>query len=171
GYNDTDDEGNPILLEQTTVDNLELRWEFYPTPEESFSISGFYKDFDRPIELQLDANQGSATPLRAGFYNLKRATNYGVEIDFRKSFAFLNSTFGENLYLFGNASLIWSEIYYDREQVPVDTGETDEEGNPIYKLAVVEENRPLYGQAPYIVNGGLQYTGTHFGFTASYNRV
>ncbi|MBC9797191.1 TonB-dependent receptor [Sinomicrobium sp. FJxs] len=172
GYGITDEEGNEKLLEQTTVDNFELRWEFYPTPEESFSVSGFYKDFDKPIELQLDNNSGGGTtPLRASFYNLKRATNYGVEIDFRKSFAFLNSTFGENLYLFGNASLIWSDIYYDREQVPVDTGETDEEGNPIYKLTVVEENRPLYGQAPYIVNGGLQYTGAHFGFTASYNRV
>lgn len=171
GYRNTDDEGNPILLEQTTVDNLELRWEFYPTPEESFSVSGFYKDFDKPIELQLSANQGEATPLRASYYNLKRATNYGVEIDFRKSFAFLNSSFGENLYLFGNASFIWSDIYYDREDVPVDTGETDEEGNSIYELAVVEESRPLYGQAPYIVNGGLQYTGAHFGFTASYNRV
>ncbi|MGS2738065.1 TonB-dependent receptor domain-containing protein [Sinomicrobium sp. M5D2P17] len=165
------EEGEDVaLLEQTTVDNLELRWEFYPTPEESFSVSGFYKDFDKPIELQLHPSTGY-TALRASYYNLKRATNYGVEIDFRKSFAFLNSSFGENLYLFGNASFIWSDIYYDRDDVPIDTGETNEEGNPVYELAVVEESRPLYGQAPYIVNGGLQYTGAHFGFTASYNRV
>ncbi|SFW69640.1 TonB-dependent receptor [Sinomicrobium oceani] len=164
--------GEEKLLEQTTIDNLELRWEYYPTANESFSVAGFYKSFDKPIELQvLQSAQNVTTALKAGYFNLDRATNYGVEIDFRKSFGFLQTTFGENLYLFGNASFIWSKIYYDREDVPVDTGETDEEGNPVYREAVVEDNRPLYGQSPYIINGGLQYTGKHFGLTATYNRV
>lgn len=169
GY-ETDDSGNPISLEQTTIENAELRWEFYPSANESFSIAGFYKSFDKPIELTL--NTGTRNQLqRASYHNLKSARNYGLELDFRKNFGFLGTGFGENLYLFGNASLIWSTIYFDNVEAYLDTGETDDEGLPIYQIGVEKEDRQLYGQAPYIVNGGLQYVGKHLGLSATYNRV
>jgi hypothetical protein len=28
----------------------------------------------------------------------------------------------------------------------------------------------MYGQTPYLINGGLQYTGDHFGFNIAYNK-
>ncbi len=166
-----DDEGNDVFLEQTKVDNAELRWEFYPSPKESFSLAGFYKQFENPIELTVEQSVNQTSALRARYRNLKEAQNYGLEVDFRKDFSFIPGSFFKDLYLFGNASVIWSTIYYDTEEGVIPTGDEDEEGNPIYRMGVSEIDRPLYGQAPYIINAGLQYDGHSFGLSANYNRV
>jgi len=154
-------------IEQTTIQNAELRWEFYPSVNESFSVAAFYKDFDKPIEVLILSNSSSSLPSRATYTNLKKARNYGFEVDFRKSFGFLGSGF-KKLYLFGNASFIRSKIYYDRDE-----GYTEEEvdGVLVKTKIITEESRPLCGQAPYIINGGLNYKGEHFGGSISYNRV
>lgn len=41
--------GNPNL-KTATIDNVDLRWEFYPNPGEIVSVGGFYKNFTDPIE-------------------------------------------------------------------------------------------------------------------------
>ena len=41
--------GDPDL-KQTTVDNYDLRWEFFPQSGGVVSVSTFYKQFTNPIE-------------------------------------------------------------------------------------------------------------------------
>jgi len=146
-------------LKPTQIKNYDLRYEFYPSPDEIISVSGFYKKFTNPIELSIVPT--SAQPLLI-YKNLASAKDRGLEIDFRKSLRFVSgaSDFFKNLYLSG--SFTWVDASVD-----LGAGSAvDESGKPVES----KRDRPLYGQSPYIINGGINYTGKHFGFNAVYNR-
>ncbi|GAA4321230.1 TonB-dependent receptor [Mucilaginibacter gynuensis] len=144
-------------LKRTSVKNFDIRYEFYPSPGEILSVSGFRKDFINPIEVVV-----STSPTRYQFYkNLQSATNTGFEVDARKSLGFISpSSFLKDLYLSGNFT-------YINASVDLGTAFTkDDDGNVVSS----KRNRPLMGQSPYIVNAGILYTGKHFGFNATFNR-
>jgi TonB-dependent receptor len=145
-------------LQPTQIKNYDLRYEFYPSPDEIIAVSGFYKKFTNPIELTFEPT--SAKPFLI-YKNLASAKDLGFEVDFRKSLRFLSSsTFWKRMYLSG--SFTWVDA-------SVDLGAgiaMDANGNPI----VSKRDRPLYGQSPYIVNGGIGYIGKNFGVNAVYNR-
>lgn len=142
-------EGNPDL-KRTLINNYDLRLEMYPNAGDLIALSGFYKVFHDPIEeiLLAAANE----PIRT-FENADKATNYGIEIELRKSLWFISSVF-KDLSFVGNASLIHSKI---------------ELKNNIYQ----QSDRALQGQAPYIFNLGLYYDNLDLGLNGSviYNKV
>ena len=142
-------QGNPDLT-RTLIRNYDFRFELYPGAGELFAVSFFYKRFSAPIEetLQASANE----PIRS-FANADKATNYGVELEVRKSLAFVGS-FLENLSFIGNASFIHSKV---------------EIGDNNYQ----QSERALQGQAPYIFNMGLYYDNLELGLDAAitYNKV
>jgi TonB-dependent receptor len=144
-------------LKRTSIQNFDLRYEFYPSPGEILSVSGFYKKFTNPIEVVV-----STSATRFYFYqNLQSAKNAGFEIDARKSLNFISpSSFLKDLYLSGNFTYI---------DASVDLG-TVLSVNSEGKTVPGKRNRPLTGQSPYIINAGILYTGRHFGFNAIYNR-
>lgn len=139
-------QGNPEL-KRTLVNNYDLRVEMYPAPGELLAISFFYKRFRDPIEeiLQASANE----PIRS-FENAKLATNYGIEIELRKSLNFIMPNFS----FVGNVSLISSNVELQKE-------------------GFQEGERALQGQAPYIFNLGLYYDNLELGLNSSivYNKV
>lgn len=139
-------QGNPEL-KRTLVNNYDLRVEMYPAPGELLAISFFYKRFRDPIEeiLQASANE----PIRS-FENAKLATNYGIEIELRKSLEFIMPNFS----FVGNVSLISSNVELQKE-------------------GFQEGERALQGQAPYIFNLGLYYDNLELGLNSSivYNKV
>jgi hypothetical protein len=128
--------GNPDL-QVATIDNLDLRYEVYPRIGETFSFGVFYKRFTNPIENRtiITTESPQFTYINADF-----ATNYGAEIEFRKSLSGVTeSKFLDNLGFNINASYIFSEV---------DLGET----------ALAQDRvRPLQGQSPYIINAGTFY--------------
>lgn len=142
----------------TIIDNLDLRYEWYPSPGEIISVSGFYKHLDKPIELvEIDAASGYYR-----FQNQYGAKNYGVEMEFRKNLGFIaDKEWLNNIVIFGNGTLIKSKVQLVAEPMPGDNFET-------HRLP--DQDRPLYGQAPWIVNGGIAWQSEIVGFTASYNR-
>ncbi|MEO3407841.1 TonB-dependent receptor [Mucilaginibacter sp. CAU 1740] len=144
-------------LKRTTVQNYDLRYEFYPSPGEILSISGFHKKFTNPIEVVV-----STSASRYQYYvNLQSAKNTGFEIDARKSLNFISpSSFLKDIYLSGNFTYI---------DASVDLGNAFTK-DPDGKLVSAKRNRPLIGQSPYIINAGILYTGKHFGFNTTYNR-
>jgi hypothetical protein len=88
--------------------------------------------------------------------------NYGVEMEVRKSLGFIaDKQWLRNLTLFGNGTLLTSKVELQTEPLP---GENE----PSKRLP--GQKRPLYGQAPWIINAGIAYQGKALGFTASYNR-
>ncbi|GAA4317810.1 TonB-dependent receptor [Mucilaginibacter gynuensis] len=138
----------------TKIRNYDIRYEWYPTAGEIISVSGFYKEFDRPVEL--------VRQQIAAFYifkNQKSARNTGFEVEFRKSLNFLaDYKWLSNFSLFGNATFMKSEV------TGVTTNAAGEEIE--YKV-----KRALYGQAPYIINGGISYYSDFGGFNLVYNRT
>lgn len=142
--------GNPDL-KTANIQNVDLRWETYPSPNESVSFGVFYKSFKNPIEQLL---YGGSNPLYT-YANADKATSYGVEAEVRKSLAsFISGNFAEKFSVVLNAALIKSEVQYSS------TLATNQ-----------ERNRAMQGQSPYIVNAGLYYNDSETGLQAniSYN--
>jgi outer membrane receptor for ferrienterochelin and colicin len=139
--------GNPNL-QSATIDNLDLRYEMYPRPGETFSIGAFYKYFTNPIENRTIVTTEEP---QFSYINSDMARNYGLELELRKSFkGMTNSAFIDNFSINANASLIFSEV---------DLGEG---------VAQVQDRfRPLQGQSPYIVNTALYYEDVDHGLSIS----
>ena len=151
--NGDDTQGND-QLQETTVSNADLRWEWYPRSGEVLSAGVFAKQFDQPIERVYQA-VGSGT--RSVFYtNAKSATNYGVEVEVRKNLDFLVPSL-DRFQGFVNATLMQSRIAL----------------SPDTRASATNLERRMVGQAPYVVNAGLTYLalGNSASATLLYNRV
>jgi len=140
--------GNPDL---TTADihNVDLRWEHYPSKNESISLGVFYKYFINPIESELIGGSNIIYTYR----NAISAKNFGVEFEARKSLsAFTSNNFLNKLSVVLNAALISSKV---------DLGDVSNQ----------EKERAMQGQSPYIVNAALNYNNFESGwqFNLAYN--
>ena len=128
--------GNPDLL-RATIDNYDVRWEFYPSPGESISVAGFYKRFHDPIET----NVLSSAQLSVSYLNAIGANNVGAELEYRKGFGFV-SDYLTDIYAAGNIAVIRSRVEIDESEGVFTSAE-----------------RPLEGQSPYVLN--LQFGYSH----------
>lgn len=140
-------------LKVASIHNVDVRFENYPTKSEMISVGFFYKKFINPIE---QLNTGGSN-LVYGFANAASASNYGVEVEVRKSFENLtNSGFIDNLSVALNGALIKSEVKLDPN-------------DPFLSNQI--EKRSLQGQSPYIFNAALFYSDVETGWqvNASYN--
>lgn len=154
-------------LRDTKTDNIDLRYEFYPKSGEIFSASLFYKKFKDPVELvQRLSGSGSATNF---FFNLKSSTNYGFEMDFRKSLDFISSSqIAKNFYVSGNFTYMISEVEFNiKELLDASAGVLDT--NSVSKEP--GRKRALQGLSPYIINGAVGYQSKTIGAQVSYNRI
>ncbi|MFD2574021.1 TonB-dependent receptor domain-containing protein [Spirosoma soli] len=143
-------------LKTATIQNFDVKYEFYPTPNELISITGFYKDFTNPIESFLIPIPGA---FQFTFTNALSARNYGVEVEFRKGFANSSSVFLQNLQVVGNASLINSRVTTgDFIEATGPSGNVERFGNS------TDRNRALANQSPYLVNLGLYYANPTSGW-------
>lgn len=68
-------------LEQSIIQNVDLRWEWFPKAEEVISASFFYKHFDKPIERIVEPT----AQLRTSYTNALSAKNAGFEVEVRKA--------------------------------------------------------------------------------------
>jgi TonB-dependent receptor len=146
--------GNPDL-ELTTIDNLDLRWEWFPRRSEVVAASLFYKKLDQPIEQVFD--QGRIFP-----NNVSRGIVYGMEIEARRRLDAFHPAL-ESLSVGFNASLIKSEV-------AIAPGE----------LALIravfpgaKDKRELFGQSPYLLNADVTWRVARWDatFTAVYGVV
>ena len=149
-------------LKRGSINNYDVRYEFYPKAGEVMSLGAFYKSFTDPIELKLNEASNGSNRLYE-FINANKANLFGIEAEIRKSLSFLNGGQEEgwlkNLYFNANASYIFSKVTIDG--VNQNTGEK----NP-------PVNRPLQGQSPYLINAGFQYDGAKgTNLSMLYNRI
>jgi outer membrane receptor protein involved in Fe transport len=138
-------------LQSCYIDNFDLRYEWYPTPGEMVTIGAFYKSFDHPIEATWIPSSSGEWDLT--YLNAIRAYSIGAEIDVRKSF----QSFGKRsdfLRNFRNLSLVMNaSVIYCRVETDLDF--------------VLDNNRPMYGQSPFIVNAGVYYQADKPGISLS----
>ncbi len=150
--------GNTTLT-TATIQNVDAKWEFYPTSGELISVTGFYKQFRNPIEslLLLQPNVLSYT-----FMNAQSAQNYGVEVEVRKGFVESSSEFLKNLTVVGNLSLIRSRVNVGDVITAPDLG-----GEIQQYRGLTAAERPLTGQSPYLINLGAYYAAPISGWTGN----
>ncbi len=148
-------------LEITRINNYDLRFEYYPSPGEVFSFSMFYKKFDKPVE-RIYLVEGTQPGIQ--YRNMKSARAAGFEVDFRKSLSFIspNSKILSRFLLSGNFSYINGKVVDLVNVILI---------NP-YRDSTYEvsTNRPLQGLSPYIINAGISYDDTTWGFNIAVNR-
>jgi TonB-dependent receptor len=145
--NQADVLGNPNLT-IANIQNVDLRWEKYPTPAEFLSAGVFFKHFDNPIETNID--NGTDNPVFL-FNNADKAISYGAEVEIRKSLAYTSSS-----RFLNNTSVVFNAAYIVSQIDLVNDGTLQE-----------KESRPMQGQSPYIINAGLFYDDTEKGIQAN----
>lgn len=138
--------GNPDL-KHATIDNIDLRFEFYPRLGETITIGVFYKYFDNPIENKTFVTTESP---QFGYINADFAWSYGAELELRKSLqGVTNSAIFDRFSLNMNASVILTTV---------DLGDG---------AIAQDRSRPLQGQSPFIVNSAIYYDNPSTGFNAN----
>jgi outer membrane receptor protein involved in Fe transport len=114
---------------------------------ELFSVSAYYKHFDRPIINTLAGPAGSRCESSAT--NALSATVRGIEFEVRKRLGFLPGTL-HNLAVGASVSFIGSTAKLDTT-----------------KTSLAEAQ--LQNQSPYLVNASLSYDAERFSATVLYN--
>jgi outer membrane receptor protein involved in Fe transport len=140
-------------LKTAQIQNLDLRWEYYPSAGELITFGGFYKDFQNPIETYIDLSNGGGGGVKNVFFdNAQSAKVYGVELEIKKSLAGLSqSGFLSKLNVLVNATVISSNI-----KIPASLATNGR-----------ASERPLQGQAPYVINTGVFYVDEQSGWTVN----
>ncbi|HRF81226.1 MAG TPA: carboxypeptidase-like regulatory domain-containing protein [Flavobacteriales bacterium] len=129
-------------LKTATIQNVDARYEFYPSAAEVVSVGVFYKHFTNPIEMFFLPGAGSGGTRNFTFGNAQQATSVGAELEVKRQ---LSGLFTEG-YL-SHVGLMLNAAYIITE---VQLGD----------VAAQAQQRPLMGQSPYIVNAGLYYQDT-----------
>ena len=132
-------------LQQAYIQNVDFRYEIYPSNGEMISFALFYKRFKNPIEWTFINAGGTYTYT---FENAEHAESYGAELDIKKSLDFVGLP---DFSLAFNGALIQSKVFFD---------ETSQ-----------EHDRQMQGQSPYLVNTGLFYQHDKFGAGVMYNII
>lgn len=135
-------------LKAAYIQNIDLRYEWYPSNGEQVSVALFYKNFKNPIEWTYTMAGG--TDAIYSYINAKGANNYGIEVDIRKNLDFIGM---KNFSLSFNGAWIKSKVTFNEGTNNID--------------------RPMQGQSPYLINTGLFYNNTEKGWNAAvlYNRI
>lgn len=122
-----------------TIDNFDLRAEFYPAAGGSFSVAVFLKEIDNPLEVALAPIVAEIRALQ--YLNNESATVSGLELDGSRQF----DLEGWGFDLGGNLAFIRSEVNLDAQAQQLER----------------TNKRRLQGQSPFLAN--LNASVEHFG--------
>lgn len=136
-------------LKIVSIDNYDLRLESYFASGDNVSLSLFYKDFKDHIEIS-DAPQQGFT-----WINVDKSRVIGLELEGKKS---LN----KNFELRVNLTLVDSRTEYLQKALLISNGIRT-------YLPIGDVSRTMYGQAPYVVNGMINYSTERLGLSISVN--
>ena len=144
-----------INLTPTYVNNFDLRYERFGEVGQMFAVSGFYKDFKDPIEQAFFLQ----APSQLTVDNLGNAKVYGVELEVRQRLGFISEGLN-NLKFNANVSFIKSELTmsddeFESRRLAARNGER------------IDRERNLQGQAPFLLNFGLDYNNSDIGLQTS----
>jgi TonB-dependent receptor len=146
-------------LRNTSLRNLDLKMEWFPSSGEILSFALFYKKLTDPIEYVVpDPSKINLEGLSGVPVNTGKAFVQGIEFEVRKKIDFIKiMPWLKNLTVFGNATLLKSKVSAQKAQ------------------SLVVDNileHTLTGQPPYIVNTGINIAAfkSTLELTVSYNK-
>jgi TonB-dependent receptor len=140
-----------IDIVPTYINNFDLRYEHFGDSGQMFAVSGFYKGFTDAIEQQFFIN----APSQLTVGNLGDASVFGAEFEVRQRLGFIMESLND-LKFNANVSIIKSQLTmsqdeFDGRQASARNGET------------IDRERQLQGQAPFLINVGLDYNNDNLG--------
>ena len=138
--------GNPFLTDSELL-NAESRFEWYFARGQRFSLSGFYKKIDNPIEAAAFFAGGGQ--LRTGFANAPEATLYGAELELQAFYpleGLADFLATKRLLFIGNYTYTKSELKSDNTTV------IGPNLQPIAANLLFEDGAPLNGQSDHLAN-------------------
>lgn len=160
GFDPTGDEivqGNPNL-QMSSIENFDLRWEWFTKLGGLLSVGGFYKLLTDPIEKYAADFGPDGEPNFTGggnfvtFLNTEEATVWGVELEARQNLAVFDPHL-KPLSVGLNFAYIFSEVPLEKEIQDLKFATTGKRFT----------TRPLYDQSPYILNADLSYDNEETG--------
>ena len=143
-------------LVETRIDNFDLRWELFQQGGQLFSVSGFYKRFDNPIELVRIPTQQTGNEFQPR--NVGDGQVFGVEFEIRKNLAFISPAMDKLSF---NTNVTFVESRIDMTDTEFNARKNFER-----RGETIESTREMAGQAPYVINAGLTYNDTEQGWAA-----
>jgi TonB-dependent receptor len=138
-------------LNRTHAFNVDARWEYFSSGLDHLLIGAFYKNIQDPIEYTV------AEVLTNSYLvpkNWGTATNFGLEIDFRK--------YVSNFGIAANYTFTSSQITTDK-RVNFRSGDSV---TGMTTFRVESQTRPLQGQSAHIANLSLLYKDFDLGMDA-----
>ncbi len=153
-------------LKSASINNFDIRYEIYPSISELVSVGVFYKNFTNPIEMFFVPGSGSGGTRNFTYQNADKANSYGVEVEVKKNFVSLFDTSGKDQGAFMRKFLSRTGILFNTAYINSSVSLGD-------KAVGQNENRPMMGQSPYIVNAGLFFSNVEqkFQVSAIYNVI
>ncbi len=143
-------------IRTTSIDNFDLRWEWYREAGNNVSVGLFYKDMTDPIEsVQSPAQDG---PPLIRIANAESGELYGIELEFLQGLDVFDVDFLRNIFVSGNVTLSDSEIQLDLQNIVDQTG---------VSAAITNLTRRLTGHSEYVVNLQLGYDSDNGEHSAS----
>ena len=162
--------GNPNLV-SSKIDNRDIRFEWYFGDSENFSIGYFEKDIEDPIEILSFTTADPVDEIDLTFANGNEAEVEGIEFSWRKNLGFLGNIgilekIMENMFIYGNYSVIDSETEIDRNASARALSATLSDPDPNTTFT-----SNLTGQPDWLVNVAIGYEGEDTEATLLYNQV
>jgi outer membrane receptor protein involved in Fe transport len=148
--------GNPLLSDSKFL-NAEARYELYFAPEQRFSLAGFYKKIDNPIEVHTSFNDN--TPV-SSYANAPKATIHGVELEMTKYFPM--DSFGErdggllNAFFSARRLVLTTNYTWTQSEIQVGAEDTVQYFTPSKSTWLAtdffRDGSRLTGQSDHLVN-------------------
>ncbi|MCH3981375.1 MAG: TonB-dependent receptor [Prevotella sp.] len=141
--------GNPDL-KRARIDNVDLRWEWFPSPTEQVMAGVFYKYLRDPIEQVFVSASGKIGSGADAYYmpdNLGNAKNMGFEVDVIK---YIRHFGVKANYTYTHSSITTTKLQYQKWSAEYEKN--------------VTQKRPLVNQAPHTANVSLLYKDTENGW-------
>jgi TonB-dependent receptor len=148
--------GNKVLR-NARLDNVDLRWEYYPSETEFIAAGLFYKHIDKPIE-NFEWESSHASYVLA--VNYKKADLYGAEIEIRKNLGFIPVNWADRFSFIANIS--YSHTKLENSYYSKGTLQWTEKDS-------IRSDRPMTGTTPFLVNANLYYTDPNLKTQVSVN--
>ncbi|MCC2601981.1 TonB-dependent receptor domain-containing protein [Sphingopyxis yananensis] len=132
--------GNASLVD-SQLWNAELRYEYYFAREQRFTIAGFFKSIDNPIEAYTSVADSS---VNTSFANAPKAKLFGVEAEVQKYFDLEGSS--RRVVVVGNYTFSQSKISVRDGDVSMVGGQE------VAASDLFTDGVPLTGQSDHLVN-------------------
>jgi len=151
--------GNPTLTDSVLY-NGEARFEWYFARDQRFSLAGFYKKIDKPIEAYVSLLSGN-DPI-TGYANAPEARLYGAEVEFQKYLPL--DGLADGGFFASRRAVLVANYTYTKSKIrvgPDDLVSIYQVGN-VAATNYFTDGDPLTGQSDHLVNLqlGLEDTDT-----------